>query len=457
MASIQYKKERPYLVYDDPKCVGKRRQVWQEIEDGKDPEIALAEFNVKLLKGKVISPSNETVEQFIPRWVEVYAPENWGFSMYKSSLGLLQNHVIDEIGFMKIKNVKSIDIEKLIARLRVKKCKGPKSYNRPASEIPCLSSTTVREIHGLLIKIFDKAVEWKIIEENPVTCKRPEKAKNNKRGAWSSRNTLQALIGMEDDAFLHLAVHTAFACSLRNGEAMGITLDCINLDDNYIVIDKTLQRVDLVALDIIPDDELIFVFPQKVKGKKSTLILKKPKTDSSSRIVYMTSQLRSEIIKRLDQIAKNKEFYGDRYAQYDYELLFSQDDGSPVEPKLCEKRFKRWQAKAGMEIQPLDFHGIRHSSITYKVKLSGGDLSTVKGDSGHSTVQMVGSYADHIFDEERKELTQAMEDQFYSNDQSEGWIERRFSMLLEQMIFLAEKDPSLLKKARSAMFARVAD
>ena len=453
MASIQYKKEKPYLVYDDPNVKGKRKQVWEEIEDGKDPNLVLAEFNVKKLKGKVISPSNETLEQFIPRWVEVYAPENWSFGMYSGSLGLLQNHVIDEIGHMKIKSVQPIDIEKLIARLRMKKCKGPKSYNKPDSEIPCLSSTTVREVYGLLVKIFDKAVEWKIIEENPVKCKRPEKAKNNKREAWSSRNTLQALKGMEEDEFLHLAVHTAFACSLRNGETMGITLDCVNLEHNYIVINKTLQRVELKALEIIPDDELIYMFPQKIEGKKSALILKDPKTDSSTQIVYMTSQLRTEIVKRLAQIEKNKEYYGERYQKYDYELLFSLDDGSPIEPKLCEKRFKKWQAKSGLEIRPLDFHGVRHSSITYKVKLSGGDLSTVKGDSGHSTVQMVGNYADHIFDEERMELAQAMEDRFYAEEQGEDWVEKRFSQLLEQLAFLAEKDPTLLKKARTALFA----
>ena len=50
------------MVYDDPNVKGKRKQVWEEIEDGKDPELILAEFNVKKLRGKVISPSNETLE-----------------------------------------------------------------------------------------------------------------------------------------------------------------------------------------------------------------------------------------------------------------------------------------------------------------------------------------------------------------------------------------------------------
>lgn len=30
------------------------------------------------------------------------------------------------------------------------------------------------------------------------------------------------------------------------------------------------------------------------------------------------------------------------------------------------------------------FHSLRHSSITYKLKLNGGDVKAVQGDSGHS-------------------------------------------------------------------------
>ena len=29
------------------------------------------------------------------------------------------------------------------------------------------------------------------------------------------------------------------------------------------------------------------------------------------------------------------------------------------------------------------FHSLRHTSVTYKLKLSGGDIKAVQGDSGH--------------------------------------------------------------------------
>ena len=44
----------------------------------------------------------------------------------------------------------------------------------------------------------------------------------------------------------------------------------------------------------------------------------------------------------------------------------------------------------------------RHSSVTYKLKLNGGDIKAVQGDSGHSQVDMVTDVYSHIIDEDRR-------------------------------------------------------
>lgn len=35
------------------------------------------------------------------------------------------------------------------------------------------------------------------------------------------------------------------------------------------------------------------------------------------------------------------------------------------------------------------FHSLHHTSVTYKLKLSGGDIKVVQGDSGHARADMV--------------------------------------------------------------------
>ena len=48
------------------------------------------------------------------------------------------------------------------------------------------------------------------------------------------------------------------------------------------------------------------------------------------------------------------------------------------------------------------FHSLRHSSVTYKLKLNKGDIKAVQGDSGHSQTDMVTDVYSHIIDEDRK-------------------------------------------------------
>jgi len=44
----------------------------------------------------------------------------------------------------------------------------------------------------------------------------------------------------------------------------------------------------------------------------------------------------------------------------------------------------------------------RHTSVTYKLKLNGGDIKAVQGDSGHSQVNMVTDVYSHILDEDSR-------------------------------------------------------
>lgn len=65
------------------------------------------------------------------------------------------------------------------------------------------------------------------------------------------------------------------------------------------------------------------------------------------------------------------------------------------------------------DLPPVVFHSFRHSSITYKLKLNGGDMKSVQGDSGHAQVKMVADVYSHIIDDDRRINAQRFEEQFY--------------------------------------------
>ena len=50
------------------------------------------------------------------------------------------------------------------------------------------------------------------------------------------------------------------------------------------------------------------------------------------------------------------------------------------------------------------------------LKLSGGDIKAVQGDSGHAQADMVTEVYGHIIDEDRRKNAQRMEDAFYNRE-----------------------------------------
>ena len=62
------------------------------------------------------------------------------------------------------------------------------------------------------------------------------------------------------------------------------------------------------------------------------------------------------------------------------------------------------------------FHSLPHTSVTYKLKLSGGDIKAVQGDSGHAQADMVTEEYGHIIDEDRRKNAEMMENAFYNKE-----------------------------------------
>ena len=62
------------------------------------------------------------------------------------------------------------------------------------------------------------------------------------------------------------------------------------------------------------------------------------------------------------------------------------------------------------------FHSIRYTSVTYKLKLSGGDIKAVQGDSSHAQADMVTEVYGHILDEDRRKNAELIENAFYNKE-----------------------------------------
>ena len=75
------------------------------------------------------------------------------------------------------------------------------------------------------------------------------------------------------------------------------------------------------------------------------------------------------------------------YKRQDYNLVMATPFGLPVGTSSIRKALNDLIKEHNLP--PVVFHSLRHTSVTYKLKLNGGDIKAVQGDSGHSQINMV--------------------------------------------------------------------
>ena len=192
---------------------------------------------------------------------------------------------------------------------------------------------------------------------------------------------------------------------------------------------------------------------QRFLSGTTSLILKSTKTASSCRTIFMTSALKEELKNWLNQLAADERKDPTRY--HDSGMLFRLPNGLAVEPVLIRKKFLKWQ-DAHPEFPRIVFHGLRHSSATYQLMISGGDVKAVQGTTGHATADMlVNTYA-HIQQSSRVELGKKFEEGFYAKSESpnpqavpaEGEPTISMTALLE---LLKNADPEVKAQLRLAL------
>ena len=200
------------------------------------------------------------------------------------------------------------------------------------------------------------------------------------------------------------AVHNLkqMAATVAAMEQYGFTPD--------VYIDKELTRASKRAIETLGEKDIYYIFTPLMPNTSTRIILKKPKTDSSIRKVWLPKTLAyilREWKKSQDEL---KGFLGDEYQ--DFDLVVALPNGRPCEDRIILKEFAKLREDAGLP--KVVFHSLRHSSTTYKLKLNHGDLKATQGDTGHAEIDMITSIYAHILDEDRKVNAQKFETAFYA-------------------------------------------
>ena len=336
---------------------------------------------------------------------------------YESRKSLIANYIRPLIGDMKLEDISPRIMDKYYRDLLSVKSVVVKNV-KPRNEY--LTPHTVREIHKVLRNAFNQAVKWELMTRNPVEHATLPKEEHKTRDIWTAEVLLKALEACDDD-ILRLAINLAFSCSLRMGELLGLTWDCVDispasieLGQASIFVEKELQRVNREAMADLNGKDIMFKFPPTFASTHTALVLKTPKTKTSVRKVFLPRTVAEMLVQRKAEIEELKDLFGDEFI--DFNLVFCSSNGKPIEGQVINRAFNKLIEENGLP--KVVFHSLRHSSITYKLKLNGGDMKSVQGDSGHAQVKMVADVYSHIIDDDRRLNAERLEAAFYSGRQA---------------------------------------
>ena len=387
MASIVKRKKKYSVVYTYTDENGNKRQKWETFETNAEAKKRKLQVEYEQESGIFIPPSAKTVNDLLDEYMSIYGVNTWAMSTYESRNSLIANYIRSLIGDMKLEDVTPRIMDKYYRDLLSVKAFSSK-YVKARTEY--LTPHTVREVHKTLRNAFNQAVKWELMTRNPVEHATLPKEEHKTREIW----TAEVLWKPVTMIFFVWLSNLAFSCSLRMGELLGITWDCIDISPTSIelgqasiFVEKELQRVNREAMADLDGKDIMFKFPPTFASTHTALVLKTPKTKTSVRKVFLPKTVAEMLVQRKADIEELKDLFGDEFI--DFNLVFCSSNGKPIEENGLPK---------------VVFHSLRHSSITYKLKLNGGDMKSVQGDSGHAQVKMVADVYSHIIDDDRRKI-----------------------------------------------------
>lgn len=419
MASIVQRKKRFCVAYlYDDEVSGKRKQKWESYKTMADAKRRKAEIEYRQELGTLVIHQCQTLDELFEEYVALYGKTTWSISAFSSNTALIRHYISPMIGSMKLNDITARVLEKYYLQLLKTPAVHKVSQKKSSKTVVFVAPPTVRKIHNILRSCFHQAVKWELMEKNPAMYATVPKAETHKREIWDAPTLFHALEVCEDER-LKLAINLSFACSLRIGELLGLTWDCVDISPEsiasgkaYVFINKELQRVSKDVMNTLEKKDVLRVFPELKDSNKTVLVLKKPKTATSTRKVFLPRTVATMLQEWKKGQDFAKEALGSEYA--DFNLVMANGLGMPTEQTRITALFQNLIEQNNLP--KVVFHSLRHSSITYKLKLNGGDIKSVQGDSGHAQAQMVTDQYSHILDDDRKSNAELFERAFYSGE-----------------------------------------
>jgi integrase len=248
-----------------------------------------------------------------------------------------------------------------------------------------LSSTTALLHHRVISRALKVALQRGRVARNVATlvdAPTPRREEAQPLTATEAKRLLHAAKDLPNGARWSVAL----ALGLRQGEALGLLWDAVDLDAGTLTVRRALQR-------------------QKGKG----LVLVEPKSRAGRRTIKLPAPLRDALRTHRTQQAEQRMTVANVWE--DRGFVFCQPNGRPIDAR---RDWLDWKAllKAA-EVRDARVHDARHTAATLLLQ-QGVPARVVMEVLGHSQISLtLGTYS-HVVPELAEEAAQRMGDALWS-------------------------------------------
>lgn len=304
-----------------------------------------------------------SVGEFLDQWLNEVAKPSvraWTFRGYEVHV---RRHIKPVLGRVPLERLEPVHVQSLM--------------NRKLAE--GLSPKSVRYLRGTLRTALNQALRWGLVARNAASLvdgPRVERPEILPFGPEEARRFLAAVKGHRLEALYTVAL----TMGLRQGEALGLRWQDVDLQMGYMRITKQLQRVSGVF-------ELV-----------------DPKTSRSRRTIVMPPMVSASLRDHRERQQRERPSPAAEWNQFG--LVFTRPDGHPLDGTVVTHQFHR--VLDGAHLPQRRFHDLRHSCATLLLA-QGVSARVVMEILGHSQIAITMNTYTHVIPELRNDAADRME------------------------------------------------
>jgi integrase len=354
---------------------GRRRRKFVYAATERDAIAELKKLHARTVGGQVIASSTPTVGSYLNDWFATNK-EEWRPSTRRGYRSAIDNHLIPAFGPRRLESLTPLLIQKWI--------------------------TTHKDQHGarrrvevalsVLSSACSDAMRLQLIASNPVEFTTTPKRTKKPILSYDVEQA-SAFVTAASTHRLGALFSVAIACGLRQGEAMGLRWDDVNLETGEIAIEQQLQR---------DDDGNLVSAPTKSEKSKRALLLPPSCLETLKR--HRTQQLE-------ERLKCGARWTDTGYVFTTYRIPGKKSTstrliGQPLQPRNVTRVLDAIVKAANLP--HIGFHALRHSAASILIA-QGVDLARVSQLLGHSEMRLTANTYGHLLKQTAETAAQHMD------------------------------------------------